>query len=195
MSWDKTIKSIKCPCGKGTIEQEVRDDDWNRTEYGAPYICCDECKKKYKVVMSTYGNPIKGYWNVYRLVPFDFTYSVDFVRKYDENKKYDYAKSDFAKYLICSFSKKMLLEAINEIGSKTSVASLIGIASRIGKECRKYQNSCKITDLKVYVNKAVEEYDNFDGNFEQLCEQEQENIKIKEIRNKELEKVAIVLDL
>ena len=28
MSWDHDIKSIKCPCGEGTIEKDTRSDDW-----------------------------------------------------------------------------------------------------------------------------------------------------------------------
>ena len=40
MSWDKTYKKEICPCGKGVLVQEVRDDDWNRVEFGKPYIEC-----------------------------------------------------------------------------------------------------------------------------------------------------------
>lgn len=48
MSWDHILKTIKCPCGKGTIEKDTRSDDWNRYEEGTPYINCPDCNNKYK---------------------------------------------------------------------------------------------------------------------------------------------------
>lgn len=57
MSWE-TIRTnkITCPCGKGTIEQEIKGDDWNRIEEETPVIMCDECAKKY-IIKSKYFNP------------------------------------------------------------------------------------------------------------------------------------------
>ena len=57
MSWE-TIKvnKINCPCGKGTIEKEIKGDDWNRIEEETPIINCDDCSKKYKIE-SKYFNP------------------------------------------------------------------------------------------------------------------------------------------
>ena len=34
---------------RGT-SSSVRDDDWNRVEFGKPYIECEECKTKYKII-------------------------------------------------------------------------------------------------------------------------------------------------
>lgn len=57
MSWETIrVNKIKCPCGKGTIEQEIKGDDWNRIEEETPIIQCDECSKKYKIE-SKYFNP------------------------------------------------------------------------------------------------------------------------------------------
>lgn len=54
MSWE-TINTtkIKCPCGKGTIEQKLLGDDWNRYECTVPIIKCDECSKKYTIESKT----------------------------------------------------------------------------------------------------------------------------------------------
>lgn len=57
MSWETIrINKITCPCGKGTIEQEIKGDDWNRIEEETPVIMCDECAKKY-IIKSKYFNP------------------------------------------------------------------------------------------------------------------------------------------
>ena len=57
MSWETIrVNKIKCPCGKGTIEQEIKGDDWNRIEEETPIIKCDECSKKYKIE-SKHFNP------------------------------------------------------------------------------------------------------------------------------------------
>lgn len=58
MSWDKTYNKEICPCGKGILVQEVRDDDWNRVEFGKPYIECEECKTKYKIIERHFFNPL-----------------------------------------------------------------------------------------------------------------------------------------
>lgn len=50
MSWETiTTKSTKCPCGKGSIEQEIKGDDWNRIKETVPVIKCNDCFKKYTI--------------------------------------------------------------------------------------------------------------------------------------------------
>lgn len=57
MSWETIrVNKIKCPCVKGTIEQEIKGDDWNRIEEETPIIQCEECSKRYKIE-SKYFNP------------------------------------------------------------------------------------------------------------------------------------------
>ena len=57
MSWETiTTKKVKCPCGKGLIEQDIKGDDWNRIIETEPIIKCDDCSKKY-VIESKYFYP------------------------------------------------------------------------------------------------------------------------------------------
>ncbi len=57
MSWETITKNqIECPCGKGTIEQEIKGDDWNRIQENIPIIRCNNCSKKY-IIESEYFNP------------------------------------------------------------------------------------------------------------------------------------------
>jgi len=73
----------------------------------------------------------------------------------------------------------------NIINEGESVSSLNGIASDIAQRRRKYLKSAKITDLRIDVAKAIENYYSFNGNYEQLKIQREQNENIKkEYENK-----------
>ena len=41
-----SIKKIKCPCKRGTIERVTKSNDWNQVKESIT-INCEECKNKY----------------------------------------------------------------------------------------------------------------------------------------------------
>lgn len=57
-SGDTELYEYKCPCGKGTIREE-HDNIPGFREHDV-YICCDECKKKYRLDTS---NGVR-YWEL-----------------------------------------------------------------------------------------------------------------------------------
>ncbi len=69
MSWETiSTKKIKCPCGKGFIEQETKGDDWNRYEDEIPVILCEDCSKKYKIESKYFCPKPKHDYTIYYCV-------------------------------------------------------------------------------------------------------------------------------
>ncbi len=68
MSWEViNTKKIKCLCGKGTIEQNIIGDDWNRIESETPTIKCKECSSKYELTSKNYYPKPKHDYTLYFL--------------------------------------------------------------------------------------------------------------------------------
>lgn len=111
MGWDHDIKSIKCPCGLGTIEKEIKSDDWGRIEEGSPYIKCSSCMDKYNLVTIFYYNPFwwKGDTTNYYLVPKEIDISVKYIQDYPELNDWEIAKKSFSDALIISYDFENLL--------------------------------------------------------------------------------------
>ena len=69
MSWETiSIKKVECPCGKGTIEQEIRGDDWNRIEVETPIINCTDCSNKYDIESKYFYPKPKHDYTIYYCV-------------------------------------------------------------------------------------------------------------------------------
>lgn len=149
MSWDHIIKTIKCPCGKGTIEKDTKSDDWNRIEEGTPYINCPDCKSKYVLKTITHirlRNGIETY-SYHYLVPKDIDLSVNIERKYPRVDEYELKRKDFSHSLIVSYKLAWLLSAQAELNRKTSVSLLKGFASSIAKDRKRYVG---VPKLKIF---------------------------------------------
>ncbi len=177
MSWDHEIKSIMCPCGCGTIEQETKSDDWGRYEEGTPCIKCAKCYNKFNLITLIYSCPYKwkGDRRDYYLVPKDADLLVNYVNDYPIQQAWELAKNNFSDALIVSYSFEQLNSALSELKLKKSVTSLIGVAFEISKMRKRYLNSAKIVNLRIEVAKAIEDYYTFNGNYEQLTKQEKHN--------------------
>lgn len=197
MNWEHEIKSIKCPCGEGTIEKDTKSDDWGRYEESEPYIKCPKCNDKYKLITISYSSPFswKGGNTAHFLVDKNIDLSVKYNNKYPRIDKYELQKTDFSHYLIVEYRLPDLISCQNELNQKTSVASLKGLASKIAKDRKKYVGSAKINDVRSDVTIAVEEYNQFIVNREQLDEQEKLDKKAREEWEDKVRKNAILLDI
>lgn len=85
--------------------------------------------------------------------------------------------------------------ALLELNSKTNVSSLQGTAFDIAKKRKRYLQSAKISDLKIEVSKAIENFNTFNGNYEQLKVQREKNMKIKKQYEEIVKQNGIFLQL
>lgn len=175
MSWDTDYKREKCPCGKGYLAQEVRSDDWNRYEEGTPYIECEECKKKYKVVsIHFFELPWKRDGTAYYLVPIDLNDDAVYEHEFSLIQPYTFARNDFPKYLICSYLHIDLQAAENELRKISNCSLAKGTLSSIVKERRYYLKSCQKSDLLKDLEQAIDRY-NEGANYEKICAESAHN--------------------
>lgn len=197
MSWDKRTRTIKCPCGKGTIEHEIKEDDWNRTEYDIPTIKCDCCNNKFKIVVLASTCPFswKDHGDAYFLVPKDFKFNSNYQTKYKKICGFEISKESFVSALIVEWPKKLLLDAYNEIVNAKSINSLKGVSKRVAKQRIKYLKSAKVNVLKSEIKEAINGYDSFNGNYDQLSSQEEHNRRENERYREAIQNIGILLDL
>lgn len=178
MSWDTDYKRERCPCGKGYLVQEIRSNDWNQYEKGTPYIECEECKKKYKVISLYFYQPKwKDDGIAYYLIPKDFE-DPNYENKYRSMCPWSFASRDFPKFLICSYSESNLKDALNELNQISNCSLADGILSEVAKDRKRYLRSCKKVDLMADLKQALEKYDDV-PNFEKIEAEEHRN-KIKQ---------------
>lgn len=185
MSWDTDYRREKCPCGKGYVVQVIRSNDWNQYEEGTPYIECEECKRKYKVVSIHYFElPWKGNGIAYYLVPMDLADDAQYEHEYTSINPYVFARKDFPKYLICSYSLSGLNDAADELAQISSCSRVDGILHHIVKDRRCYLHSCKKADLMKDLQIAIKNYN--DGpNFEKIeAERHRNGEKIRAFNEK-----------
>lgn len=191
MSWDVDIKKIQCPCGKGHIVQEIRSDDWGRSEDGQPYIECEECKKKYKVVSIHYFElPWKGNGISYFLVPIDLKDDAIYENVYSNIESYDFVKKDFAKYLIYSYKLVDIKEALEQIQAISSCNSANGSLFRIVKDRRKFLRTCKKKELLSDLLNAVNNYDK-GANYQLIQEEKERNSMKKKAFEEKIKSIGI----
>ena len=175
MSWDKTYKKEICQCGKGVLVQEVRDDDWNRVEFGKPYIECEECKTKYKIIERHFFQPHwKGDGICYYLVPIDLVDDAVYENKYTNIDVRKLAQEHFSKCLKCVYSLNVLNEALSELKKISNCSSVKGFAREIIKLRKKYLHSCRLKELTQEIIKAINTYDE-GPNFELICAEDKRN--------------------
>ena len=198
MSWDRYTNKIKCPCGKGTIEQEIKDhDSSNRTEYGKPYINCPFCESKYKIVSIVCHDykPWHGDTIAYYLVPKDFQESVEYINKYRVTNYCGREMSDFAFELIMKYSLKSLKDVMYELEKNSNAGNLNGTAKSMVNMRKKLYGKASIKDLSNDVQKAIDKYESFNGNYQQLREQEEQNRMLREEHNDKIQKKGILIDI
>lgn len=177
MSWDKTYKKEICPCSKGVLVQEVRDDDWNRVEFGKPYIECEECKTKYKIIERHFFEyPWKGDGVCYYLVPIDLVDDAVYENKYTSIDEQKLAQEDFSKCLKCVYSLKVLNEALSELKKISNCSSAKDFARDIIKLRKRYLHSCRLKELIQEITTAINSYDE-GPNFELISAEEERNSK------------------
>ena len=197
MSWDHEIKKVKCPCGKGTIEKEVKSDDWGRYVEGMPSINCPDCSKKYKLITMTYHSiyPWKGGGNSYYLVDKNLDIHIQQEQKYQRVDEYELCKNDFPHYLVVTYRLEWLVEARKELLEKSSVSALKGFANGIARNKKKYSGGAKIKDLRTDIDIAIKDYNCFVVNKEKLEEQDALDRKAREEYIKIIKKYGIALDI
>ena len=61
-----SIKKIKCPCKRGTIERVTKSNDWNQVKESIT-INCEECKNKYSIISEYYCRKPKHETTIYYL--------------------------------------------------------------------------------------------------------------------------------
>lgn len=191
MSWDADYRREKSPCGKGFVVQEERSNDWGQYEEGVPYIECDECKKKYKVVSIHFFEPAwKGNGTAYYLVPIDFTDDAQYEHEYASINPYAFARTNFPKYLVCSFSLVDLKDAADELGQITNCSMAKGALSCVVKDRKSYLRSCKKADLQKDLEQAIAEY--YGGpNYEKICSEKARNNEKQSVFNEKIRSQGI----
>jgi DNA-binding transcriptional regulator YhcF (GntR family) len=197
MSWDKSIRSCKCPCGEGTIEQEIRDDDWGRSESGFPYIVCPKCKAKYKIVSITSRSykPMRGDSVSYYCVPLDFGNDIAYCHDYKEPNAYEAGRNDFADYLVISYRLDTLKETLSDLESETNVSKLFGSAKSIAKDLKQITGTAKIKNLRTYIESAIERYRDAGVTCEMLDKQDAINNEIERKYEERIMKEGILIEL
>ena len=197
MSWDHEIKTIKCPCGDGTIEKEIKSDDWGRCVEGKPFINCPNCSKKYRLITVTSSSiyPWKGANSYHYLMDKDIDVHVKTEQKYPRIDEYELCKKDFPHYLIVAYKLEWLFEAEKELREKTNISSLTGHASGIAKRKKKYYGGARIKDLRKDVSIAINEYNSYFVNKEKLEEQDELDRVSREKWLKKVEQYGIPLDI
>lgn len=88
-----------------------------------------------------------------------------------------------------------MISAQKKLNEKTSVASLKGCASKIAKDRKRYIGSAKINDVRNDVTIAINEYNSFIVNKEQLDEQDTLDRKAKDEWKDKVRKNGILLDI
>lgn len=197
MSWDTSYRRVKCPCGKGEVVQEIREDDWNRVEEGKPVIQCPECAERYKLITKRFPSykPLRGDVVNHFLVPKDFEFNNELKDSYGSVSWWELAKKDFSEYLVVEFSKDSLLNAYDDVKGSSSVSSLRGFAKEIAKDKRRYTGSCKIRELEALIERSIEMYDSYIGNYEQRLKEKRENDRLRKENYEQLKREGILLDL
>lgn len=194
MSWDHYTRSRTCPCGKGKIEQDVADDDWNRHQEGIPVISCAECAQKFKVVSIDLGDPIHGYWTNYYLLPKGWKFERKTIHRYVVTNGYEVAREDFPRALAIDYSKGELLKALENLKSCGSVSELTGCARSVAKDKKKWLGTARVKDLISEVYKAIEIYDSLEGNYDAIQKQESYNRDVERSYVDAVNKEGILLD-
>jgi len=195
MSWDHDIRKINCPCGQGTIEREIKSDDWNRIEEGPVKINCSNCSKKYNLVSLSCWSQNNGYFTIDYLVPKEVDLSVNREQKYQRVDVYELFRKDFAHALICSYELDWLKEAYDELNNKTSVATLKGYASSIADKRKKYLKTAKLKDIKSDVLVAINDYENYFINKKQIDEQTEIDRKAEQEFREKVKINGIILNI
>ncbi len=165
MSWEKSSeKTVSCPCGKGTITQEIYSDDWNRFSDKTPKIQCVECSEKY-TINSEYHCP-KPYHNytVHYCIPKSYpSYcGAEYSAKANGAKQFSY-------YLAEQFTLAELESSLNLLNSYSSYSKFP--PSEIGNTAKSLVLSAKskiktqkLTIIKPYLEEAIENYNSYPTN-------------------------------
>lgn len=164
MSWEEmSTKTVKCPCGNGTVSQTYYMDDWNRTKSGKLVINCSQCKENYIVEEEHHHGrtTADGYWTVHYLTPKNYP-------KYDGiTVEKIYPKRDkitFFEFLIISYEYDCLSNALNELKNESAVSRLTGFSKHICKMHKTSLNSARITEVREKVEFAVNHYFDYEDN-------------------------------
>lgn len=124
-------------------------------------------------------------------INFGFFYGVK-TKVYFQNAK---PQTKIPHSLIVGYRLDNLISAQKELNKKTNVASLKGCASRIAKDRKRYIGSVKINDVRNDVAIAINEYNSFIVNKEQLDEQDTLDKKARDEWEDKVRKNGILLDI
>lgn len=182
MSWELIRRQVAaCPCGKGSLIQNVYEDDWNQIDLGSVEIECLECKKIYKTFTESYPERKPHYGQTERsfLLPINYpNYTGTQVSSVYKTKSdmFNLNNRDFVEYLIVSYPLLELIDTKNQMTQKGSAAKLNRMAKKIAKEHKRQFNSLRLTSILPKVQRAIDNYTQYEGNYQQrLIIQEREN--------------------
>ena len=103
--------------------------------------------------------------------------------------------SNFAFELIREYSLKSLENAMDELEKISNARNLNGTAKSIASMRKKLYGKASIKDLSNDVQRAIDKYESFNGNYQQLREQEEQNRMLREEHNDKIQKKGILIDI
>lgn len=195
MSWEKMgERSVICPCGKGKIVRTDYGDDWNRTEESIS-ISCPECRKKYNLITRSWYKHAGDYSNSYYLLEKNYPEYTGIIFENIFPDKVDINKIPFVEYLIKTYKRADLFDAVTELNNITAVSRLTGIAADIAQKHKKAFNSARITILRQYVAEACIRYNEYADNKEHRFPIEEQERKERSEYEEEKRRHMIFLEL
>lgn len=192
MSWEEmSKKEVKCPCGKGVVTLITEGDDWNRYREKTS-IECPKCRKIYEIIEKTHHGLLAsdGCWKEYALLRKDYpTSEYAFMKIVDVPMD-----TPFHVYLIRAYSKKDLVDILEEYQSITRVKDLVGAPKRVAKDSKERTGQAVRENIIVDISKALELYDDDPSNGDKYEESDRIRKAKHEEYLKKREKHLIKLD-
>lgn len=189
-------KRVSCACGKGYVSQTIYGDDWSRIRTEKPFIECEDCSKKFYVeTISCRGSDPLNTWDNHYLTPIGYpSYSgVNEIQIF--GKRRTYWEDSFYGYLIDNYTLSDLLSVKSEYDKKKYSSKVQGLARKICDLYKKKHKTTKTELIAFEIEKAIENYQSCDSNFEKreiIAIQEREERKIY---NSEKRKAQFLIQL
>lgn len=167
MSWEEMwTKTIKCPCGKGTISKKTYEDDWNRFRENVN-LDCEECAKKYSIEEEHFYKPGGDSWTIYYLTPVDYPpyQGIEFDKIFPKQK--EHSEGSFAEMLIRSYRLEELNIALKDMEHEGAFARLGEVGKSVCKYHRRNFGTAKAKVVLPFVIQAIDQYSNYADNKEE----------------------------
>lgn len=198
MSWEEMPgKRIPCPCGKGFISQTKRGDDWNRIEFGTPFIECEHCADLYRIEAETHYRPLAsdGSSTLYFLTPIDYPAYSGTLMQAVYPQPADVKAVGFSGYLIRNYPYEVLTSFVEQAEKYHAASKISGAAKKIVKDHHRHFQTEKLNVLLLKVQSALEAYHTTDDNFENRDRLKRKETEERRAYTEEKRKHQILLDL